>query len=85
MKVRHRERQSGTAEGRLSTDPWLCAPQGEVQEQGYIGQSLGVADIVVVAHGDQLTSRRRDAALLTAASTSELQPCPETPVNYPET
>ena len=33
---------------------------GEVQGQGYIGQALGVADILAVAYGDQLRFRPED-------------------------
>ena len=33
---------------------------GEVQGQGYIGQALGVADILAVAYGDQLRFRPQD-------------------------
>jgi transketolase len=33
---------------------------GEVQGQGYIGQALGVADILAVAYGDQLRHRPQD-------------------------
>ncbi len=33
---------------------------GEVQGQGYIGQALGVADILAVAYGDQLRVRPQD-------------------------
>ena len=33
---------------------------GEVQGQGYIGQALGVADILAVAYGDQLRFRPHD-------------------------
>ena len=34
--------------------------EGEVQGQGYIGQALGVADILAVAYGDQLRFRPED-------------------------
>jgi transketolase len=33
---------------------------GEVQGQGYIGQALGVADVLAVAYGDQLRFRPED-------------------------
>ena len=33
---------------------------GEVQGQGYIGQALGVADVLAVAYGDQLRYRPED-------------------------
>ena len=32
---------------------------GEVQGQGYIGQALGVADVLAVVYGDQLRFRPR--------------------------
>src|SRR3712207_3575439 len=33
---------------------------GEVQEQGYIGQALGVADVLAVVYTDQLRYRPED-------------------------
>ena len=33
---------------------------GEVQGQGYIGQALGIADVLAVLYGDQLRFRRED-------------------------
>jgi transketolase len=33
---------------------------GEVQGQGYIGQALGVADVLAVAYTDQLNHRPED-------------------------
>src|SRR4029077_5321450 len=33
---------------------------GEVQGQGYIGQALGIADVLAVVYGDQLRFRRDD-------------------------
>ena len=45
--------------GRLP-DPAQRADMGEVQGQGYIGQALGVADVLAVVYADQLRYRPED-------------------------
>ncbi|MET9226177.1 transketolase [Lentzea sp. NPDC003310] len=50
----HRLQQSAQRIRRYALD------MGEVQGQGYIGQALGVADVLAVVYGDQLNFRADD-------------------------